>query len=87
MEYRTTMSTTVAFASNRYLAYDRIMRTVESYLTLIAVLEGDTNEISRLLLQNGRGRERIEQEAVDPLKRIDAKGVVPFRSDDRDLNP
>ena len=43
------------------------MRTVESYLTLIAELEGDSIEISRLLEQNKRAWDRIEHGAVDPL--------------------
>jgi hypothetical protein len=43
------------------------MRTRESFLTLIAELEGDYRELGRIMAQNLRAWERIRNGAADPL--------------------
>jgi hypothetical protein len=43
------------------------MRTRESFLTLIAELEGDYRELGRVMSQNTRAWERIQAGSSDPL--------------------
>ena len=43
------------------------MRTPESFLTLVAELEGDFRELRRIMSQNRRAWERIRTGAADPL--------------------
>jgi hypothetical protein len=43
------------------------MRTRESFLTLIAELEGDYRELGRAMSQNSRAWERIRAGSIDPL--------------------
>jgi hypothetical protein len=43
------------------------MRTRESFLGLVAELEGDYGELTRLLEQNGRAWQRIQGGATDPI--------------------
>jgi hypothetical protein len=43
------------------------MRTPESFLTLIAELEGDYRELRRVMSQNNRAWERIQTGSSDPL--------------------
>jgi len=43
------------------------MRTRESFLTLIAELEGDYREFRRVMVQNSRAWERIQAGSSDPL--------------------
>ncbi len=43
------------------------MKTRESFLGLIAELQGDFREFGRIMTQNGRAWERIKNGAVDPI--------------------
>jgi hypothetical protein len=49
------------------VCYVTAMRSYASFLTLVAELEGDLVELTRVLGQNRRARERLDHGADDPL--------------------